>query len=37
MTYGTDGSTTYPLVESHSAACGGPAFVHISWGEVQLD
>jgi hypothetical protein len=40
MTYGTDdtdGSTTYPLVESHSAACGGPAFVHTSWGYLQLN
>lgn len=37
MTYGTDYTTTYPLVESHSDACGGPAAVIADWGYLQLD
>ena len=37
MTYGTDYTSTYPLVESHSADCGEVADVHIAWGYVKLD
>jgi hypothetical protein len=37
MTYGTNTTTTYPIVESHSDACGGPAVLHTAWGYLQLD
>ncbi len=37
MMYGTNTTTTYPLVESHSDACGKPAALHTAWGHVQLD
>jgi hypothetical protein len=37
MSYGTNYTTTYPLVESHSDACGGPAAIQTAWGYLQLD
>ena len=37
MSYGTNYTSTYPLVESHSDACGGPADIQTAWGYLQLD
>jgi hypothetical protein len=37
MTYGTDYTSTYPLVESHSDQCGEAAIIQTAWGHLQLD